>query len=91
MKQYIEIDRQIFYSNEQTKTESKMVLTIKNFANLGKALIVEESSKYRPIIFFLNNDKIQNIIGTFSQKEILCIFLKNNKRKFWTINYLLEY
>ena len=68
-----------------------MVLSIKNFANLGKAFKVEGSSKYRPIIFLKIMIKYKILVGTFSQKEILCIFLKNNKRKFWTINYLLEY
>ena len=46
MKRYAEIDQRISCSNEQTKIESKMVLSIKNFANLGKAFKVEGSSKY---------------------------------------------
>ena len=69
-----------------------MVLSIKNFANFSKAFKVEGSSKYRPINFFKIMIKSKILVGTFSQKEILCIFLKKkNKRKFWTINYLLEY
>ena len=53
-----------------------MVLSIKNFANFSKAFKVEGSSKYRPINFLKIMIKSKILVGTFSQKEILCIFLK---------------